>query len=277
MRIIGTAAMAAAIALGATAAQASDSDSVKQTVRTWLQKFNAGDGPGALAMCADHGSIIDEFAPFRWTSFADWFKAYDAYAAQNNITASRVTVNSFAHVNVENGRAYVVAPSTYSFKESGKPHAEAGTQVLSLEKTGKVWRITSSAWFGKNGVDAGSDAAAIGKAVDAFVSMASPPTPPPIAIVDEFAPYHWEGANANADWFAGLQKDNTASGVTDMALKLDAASQLMANGKRAYAVFPTTITSKHHGKANAEHGGFAFTLQKANDAWQIVSWAWATK
>ena len=274
---LATAAIAASLACTATMAHASEADSVKQTVRTWFAKFNAGDGAGALALNTENGSIIDEFAPFRWTRFADWFKDYDAYAQTNGITASKIRIGNFTHVNVDGGRAYVVVPATYVFRENGRPHSEPATDVLSLEKINGSWRITSAAWLGRTGVDTGADATAVTNTVAAFASMASPPSPPPVAIVDEFAPYHWEGANANADWFAGLTRLNAADGVTDMALKLSAPSQLAVNGDWAYAAFPTVIASKHHGKSEAEHGGFAFTLHRQNGGWQIVSWAWGTK
>src|SRR5215469_8304532 len=134
IRTLAKAAAAASITLVASAAHASDGNAVKQTVRTWMAKFNAGDGAGALAMCSENGSIIDEFAPFRWTRFEDWFKAYDAYATANHITASTLKVKKFDHVNIDQGRAYVVATATYAFKENGKPHAENTWDVITLEK-----------------------------------------------------------------------------------------------------------------------------------------------
>jgi ketosteroid isomerase-like protein len=277
MRTLSTAAIAISIAFTATLAHGSETGAINQTVRTWYAKFNAGDKAGALALCAEKGSIIDEFAPFRWTSFSDWFKAYGVYASQNGIAASKVTFDRFAHVNIDSGRAYVAGSATYSYKEGDKRHVEPGMNVLTLEKTPAGWRIASVAWFGRNGADMGADATSIGNTVNSFASLSAPPSPPPIAIVDEFAPYQWEGAGANADWSAGLAKLTAAGGVTGMALKLDKPSQLMVNGDWAYAVYPTVITSQHHGKSSAEHGGFAFTLQKTDAAWHIVSWAWATK
>lgn len=277
VRTFAKALVAASFMLAATLAHAGESDAVKRTVTTWFAKLNAGNGVGALALNSEQGSIIDEIAPYRWTRFDDWFKSYDSYAAANGISASKDRLGKFLHVNVKDGRAYVVVTLTYTYRENGKPRAESGLNVMSLAKTDAGWRITSVAWLGKNGVDAGADAAAIGNAVSSFTAMTAPPSPPPVAIVDEFPPYHWEGASANADWMSGLMKDNADEHTTDMKLKLDAPSQLAVNSDWAYAVYPTVITSRHRGKPSAEHGAFAFTLQKQSGTWQIVSWAWATR
>jgi ketosteroid isomerase-like protein len=270
------AALAAAILSMSAPARASESDAVRQTVKSWFAKFDAGDGAGALAMCADHGSIIDEFAPFRWSSCADWFKAYAAYASQNGITDTRVDLVRFAHVNVQDGRAYVVGPAIYAYKENGRRRVETGIDVITLAKTPSGWRIDSAAWFGRAGADTGRDAEAVTRAVADFAGM-TPVSPPPAAVVDEFPPYHWDGAGADAGWRADLAKLLAADGISGLQLALDKPSQLSVNADWAYAVYPTLITSMHRGKSSAEHGALAFTLQKANDAWRIVSWAWATR
>ncbi len=276
MRRFGAAALVACMVVAATAAEASEKETIRQTVLAWYHKFNAGE-PGALAMCAEHASVIDEFAPFRWTSCADWFRAYDAYASANKITASKVNITRFAHVNVKDGRAYVTGPAVYTYRENGKPRRETALDVLTLEKGADGWRITSAAWFGTNGADAGKDASAVADTAAQFVTLSAPPSPAPIAVVDEFPPFHWVGASAHDDWFSALKALTAAGGVTDMKVTLETPSQLSVNGATAYLAAPSVITSKHNGKTSAEHGAFVFAFEKANDAWHIVSWAWATK
>jgi hypothetical protein len=272
------AATAVAIMLASTAAYASpEAGAVKATVQKFLRAANDGNNAAGMALLATDGSVIDEFAPFRWDSFADWGAAYGAYNAQNGVAHARTALSKFAHVNVEGDRAYAVASVTYTYTEGGKLRKENGIETYALEKQPGGWRIASFAWLSKAGVDQGADASAIVDAVHAFTSMAAPPSPPPTAIVDEFAPYHWTGATANADWYAGLQKSIAKEHATDLALKLAAPDQLSVNGDKAYAVFPTIISSKAHGKTMAEHGAFAFALDKVDGAWHIASWAWATK
>jgi ketosteroid isomerase-like protein len=264
--------------LGGTAAVAApDTGAVKETVRKFWKAGNDKDAAAGMALLTADGSIIDEFAPFRWDSFKDWGAAFSAYNSQNGVAHTKTTFVKFAHVNVEGDRAYAVAAVAYTYTEGGKARKENGTETFTLEKQAGGWRIASFAWASKAGVDQGADATAVIDAVHTFTSMATPPSPPPSAIVDEFAPYHWTGASANADWFAGLQKSMAQEHSTGIALKLAAPDQLSVNGDNAYAAFPTIITSKVHGKAMAEHGEFAFALDKSAGAWHITSWAWATK
>jgi hypothetical protein len=101
--------------------------------------------------------------------------------------------------------------------------------------------------------------------------------PPPTAITDEFSPYAWQGANAAADWSAGLQKSMAAEHDSGLTIGLSAPSHLSVNGGKAYAVYPTTLSYLHRGKPMKERGAFAFVLDKVSGDWRITSWAWATK
>lgn len=277
--IVKSATLAAAVALvSATAASAAgEAGAVKDTIRQFFAKSNAGDDAGALALVAKDSFATDEFAPFHWNSLGDWDMAYVAYNKQNAITHPKTTLQKFLHVNVEGVHAYVVDQAAYTYSEGGKARKENGTEVYALEKQDAGWRITSFTWLSKGGVDQGADATSVVAAVRSFAQLTTPPTPPPTAIVDEFAPYRWSGATANADWNAGLQKLLTKEGTTDLSLVLSAPEQLNVNGSKAYAVFPTVILSKVHGKPSKEHGAFAFVLDKVDGAWHIASWTWATK
>ncbi len=270
-------ALACAMLAGTAAHASPEAGAVKATVQKFLKAANAGDNAAGMALLAADGTVIDEFAPFRWDSFADWGAAYGAYNAQNGVAHTRTALSKFAHVNIEGDRAYAVATVTYTYTEGGKLRKENGIETYTLEKQPGGWRIASFAWMSKAGVDQGADASAILDAVHSLISMTAPPSTPPTAIVDEFAPYHWTGASAHADWFAGLQKSMAQEHATDLALKLGAPDQLSVNGDKGYAAFPTIITSKAHGKTMSEHGEFAFALDKADGAWRITSWAWATK
>jgi len=270
---------AACVALAATtvAHAASDSGAVKQTVRTLFAKLKAGDSAGATALFAANGSIIDEFAPYHWDSFADWGAAYAAYNTQNGIVTPANTILKFNHVNVDGGRAYAVATVAYTYTERGKARKVPGTEVYSLAKGENGWRIDSFSWFSKAAVDTGADAAAIVDAVHRFASMGTPPSPPPSEIVDEFSPFEWEGTTANADWLRDYSHMSAKAGTSDLAINLAAPSHLSITGDRGYAMFPTVLTFKLHGKPTAEHGAFAFALDKSDGAWHIASWTWATR
>jgi ketosteroid isomerase-like protein len=275
--IVKIGALACALLASTAAYAAPDTATVKQTVRALLKASSDGDYAAVAALETAQGSIIDAFAPYRWDSFKDWGAAYGTFAAQNGDAHWKMTPRKFSHVNVEGERAYVVAIVAGSYTERGRPRKENGTATFTLEKQEGHWRVASYAWMSKAGVDNGADASAVVAAVHAFTSMAGTPQPAPTAIVDEFAPYHWTGPTANADWYAGLQKGMAAENATDIALKLAAPDQLGVNGDKAYAVFPTIITDKKNGKPTSEHGQFAFALEKSDAAWHITSWAWATR
>jgi hypothetical protein len=274
---IGTVATLGILLAGTSAYALPDTGAVKDTIRTAFAAANKGDNAAFMAKLTPQASVIDEFAPFRWESFADWGAALAAYNSANGVAHAKTSQIKFLHVNVEGDRAYAVTTVAYTYTEGGKARKENGTETFALEKDAGHWRVSAFTWMSKAGVDGGADATAVLDTIHAFASMAAPPATPPTAIVDEFAPYHWTGASANADWFAGLQKSMAQDHSTDIALKLAAPDQLSVNGNKAYAVFPTIITSKVHGKAMAEHGAFAFALDKADGAWHITSWTWATK
>lgn len=267
---------ASLVAVSATEAfAASDAGAVKQTIRALFAKSNAGDTAGTLALCEQDGSIIDDFAPFRWESFPDWLNAYGSYSSANGMSGSKFTILKFAHVNVADDHAYAVVNVVVRYKENGKERKESGSEAITLDKQSAGWRIASYAWFGKGGIDSGADAAAITDAVKSFVSLSTPIAPG--AIVDEFGPFHWTGAGATAAWSDGFAKLSKANGWTDTALHLAPPSELLVNGDKGYAAFPTTITYKQHGKPKTEHGGFALAFDKTDGAWHITSWAWVTR
>jgi hypothetical protein len=266
--------MVAMLASPASAAS-SDVNAVKSVVRDAFAKGNSGGDP--LAMFEANGSIIDEFAPYAWGKPADWVAAAGPYFSQNAITAPKTRLVGFRHVNVADGRAYAVVSVAFSYKQNGKTHSEQGLEVMTLKKGDKGWRFDSFAWVGRAGVDAGADATAIIAAVQDFASLKNAPSPDPAAIVDEFAPYAWNGTSASADWYAGLQKFVADTHSSDMRITPAAPSQLSINGDHAYATFPTVISGQENGKAFREKGSFAFALAKTGGAWHIASWAWATE
>lgn len=61
-------------------------------------------------------------------------------------------------------------------------------------------------------------------------------------ILDEFAPYLWQGASACADWANDFDADAKRNGITDGFVKLSKA----------------------------------VTLQKGAAGWKMTGWAWAT-
>jgi ketosteroid isomerase-like protein len=139
-----------AVALVSAPTAASEKTDAMATVRQFVQAFNKGDVKTAVAACADKAYIIDEFPPHEWNgegACSKWAKDYDADARKNGITEGVVTLGSPLHVDVTAGRAYVVVPASYTFKQKGKQVRETGsTLTVVLQKGEAGWRIIAWAW-----------------------------------------------------------------------------------------------------------------------------------
>ena len=138
------------LACAAGSALASEQTAVMATVHQFVDGFNKGDVKTAVAACASPVSIIDDISPHAWqgpTACSNWSSAYDANANKNGITDGIVILGRPWHVDVAGGRAYVVVPVTYTYKQKGKPVTESGSVfTVALKKVAAGWRITAWAW-----------------------------------------------------------------------------------------------------------------------------------
>jgi hypothetical protein len=119
-------------------------------VHQFINGFNKGDTKTALAACADETSILDDFPPHEWHgtgACAKWASDFDADAKTNGITDGVVTLGKPSHVDITGDRAYVVIPTSYTFKQKGKPVSEVGSiMTLTLKKSSSGWRINGWSW-----------------------------------------------------------------------------------------------------------------------------------
>lgn len=139
----------AMVLFAAAPAAADDKKDVMVRVHQFVDGFNKGD-PAAAAACADETSILDEFPPHEWHGSGaclKWMGDYDADAKKNGITDGLVTLGAPKHLDVNGDRAYVVIPSSYTFKMKGKPMKETGSMfTFALHKGASGWRITGWSW-----------------------------------------------------------------------------------------------------------------------------------
>jgi ketosteroid isomerase-like protein len=138
------------ILLFAGAAFASDPSDVMKPVHQFIDGFNKGDAKSAIAACADEASIIDEFPPYEWHgagACSTWASDYQVEVKKAGVTDGAVTLGEPKHVDVSGDHAYVVVPTTYTFKQNGKPMKESNAiMTITLQKSAPGWRITSWAW-----------------------------------------------------------------------------------------------------------------------------------
>ena len=116
-------------------------------VHQFTAGFNKSDATMMMDACASETGIIDDFPPHEWMSCGDWWKAFVAFSKQDGDTGATVTLGTPTHVDVTGNVAYVVVPTTYTFKHRGKPVTETGsTWTLVVKNTPAGWRITAWAW-----------------------------------------------------------------------------------------------------------------------------------
>ncbi|MBK5189603.1 MAG: nuclear transport factor 2 family protein [Gemmatimonadaceae bacterium] len=143
----------AACMLGSSSPAVAQQAEVMAAVTQFVDGFNKGDAKALVGACAAETSIIDEFPPHEWHGIGacqKWMNDYDANAKANGITDGLVTLGKPSHVDVTGDRAYVVIPSTYTWKEKGVDMREDGsafTFAMHREKAG--WRFVGWSWAKK--------------------------------------------------------------------------------------------------------------------------------
>jgi ketosteroid isomerase-like protein len=135
--------------LAAGPAAATDKADVMALIHHWVDAFNKGDTQSMVATCADQTSIIDDFAPHEWHgagACAKWISDFQVFAKSGEFTDSVVTIGKPWHIDATADFGYVVAPTTFTFKQKGKPTKENAVLTVSLQKSAAGWRITGWAW-----------------------------------------------------------------------------------------------------------------------------------
>lgn len=95
-----------------------------------------------------------------------------------------------------------------------------------------------------------------------------------VTIIDEFAPYVWQGNDAVARWGAAFMQDAAASGMQGPTLDLGRAIRVQVDGDTAYAVFPGTLRYSQKGHRMQEVAVMTFALAHTGDGWRIKAWSW---
>src|SRR5215813_15112827 len=128
----------------------SDATDPATTVRQYIASFNQSNANAMAAMCADRMSILDGMAPHVWhgpNACEDWYR--DAMTEGEHLGATDyvVILGEPKHNNITGDSAYVVFPTTMTFKLHGKPVTQSGaTFTVALRKLKDGWRIAAWAW-----------------------------------------------------------------------------------------------------------------------------------
>ena len=95
-------------------------------------------------------------------------------------------------------------------------------------------------------------------------------------IVDNVPPFSWSGAGAFDQWIDDLGKWETARGISAGKVTFAPVVDEVVRGDRAYVVTRSIYVYKQKGRTVREDGYTAFVLVKADGAWKVESWSWAT-
>jgi hypothetical protein len=150
-------------ALTAGPVAASEKTDVIAVVRQFVDAFNKGDAKAALANCASMTSLLDDLPPHEWHgegACARWFSDFEAFNKAHDITPGAVTLGKPRHIDITDQRAYLVIPTTYTFKMKGKPIKQSGSVItIALQKDASSWHMTGWAWADGTNAEVKADSA----------------------------------------------------------------------------------------------------------------------
>jgi ketosteroid isomerase-like protein len=125
---------------------------VTAPIHQFIDGFNSGDVQSAYAAYASGDIlIVDEFAPHRWFgphAPQEWAGDYEKHAQATGVTDGLVKYGAPTRTEVEGGVAYVIVPTTYTYKQHGQAFVEEGQMTFVLRTEAGGWKITSWTWSG---------------------------------------------------------------------------------------------------------------------------------
>lgn len=95
-----------------------------------------------------------------------------------------------------------------------------------------------------------------------------------VTIMDEDAPYLWQGKTALDTWLTMLNNVGKAKGESENAVALHKPQVLNVSGNRAYAVVPVEYTWKEKGVSMHEPATITVVLHYGTTGWKIDAWSW---
>ncbi len=118
---------------------------------------------------------------------------------------------------------------------------------------------------------------ALKRAMERFDGAAPPPvfSSERVTIVENFAPYVFEGENVPERWWRAFRTHALAGKLSDLRAAFGAAQDYEHSGERAFFTLPTRWTGISEGHRFLERGGWVFVLVRESGDWRIRSYAWA--
>jgi hypothetical protein len=96
-----------------------------------------------------------------------------------------------------------------------------------------------------------------------------------ITIVENFAPFVFEGLDVPARWWHGFRTHAVAGKLANLEASFGAAQDYQRAGDTVFFTWPTRWNGTTDSRRFVEHGGWVFVLVLESGAWRIRSYAWA--
>lgn len=94
-----------------------------------------------------------------------------------------------------------------------------------------------------------------------------------VIIIENFAPYLFDGPAAVEDWTLGMRAH--VVGLTGLRHRFGPPQNVSRDGDVAFLSLPTEWSGFTHGRSFTEHGGWCFVLTKQGVEWRIQNYGWA--
>lgn len=98
---------------------------------------------------------------------------------------------------------------------------------------------------------------------------------PDVSIMEDLAPYRWQGPSAGAEWMLAMFQNAQRIGVSAIGMELGKATRVEVEGPHAYAIVEGLLTYTRPDGALRARGILTFALARSDDRWLIRSFAWS--
>ena len=93
------------------------------------------------------------------------------------------------------------------------------------------------------------------------------------SILDDMAPFHWQGKGSTVQWLAAIESAIKAGGTQGFAMKLGKPRQVQVKGDVAYASVPTAFRYTINGQVGKGSNVTTVVLKKVGEGWKITAFA----
>lgn len=133
----------------AGAAPATPSAAVMKPVHALLTALNSNSVAPAAGAFTPTATIVDEFAPFRWSgpsAARAYLASFDSMRKATKFSNVHGTLRKVTAYDEGGNRAYLVLAMDVAATQNGKRSVEHGTWTFTLQSTGDTWQIDSVTW-----------------------------------------------------------------------------------------------------------------------------------